>query len=281
MAQAWFYQPTDMLNFDWAFGFPTDTLQLKASSIKWGDDSQRVTYRGSFVYDSNAATADVLGLKSGTLTGYDVYENQILRVKMSGLSFDAVAAFVYMEQNDPVYNFELLEQLLSKADVINGSFFDDVLYGFRGSDTIFGGRRHDTLYGNEGHDKLDGGSGHDTLIGGKGNDILTGGTGRDKFVFDTAFSSVNVDTIQDFVTADDTIQLDNTIFTALTVEGVLAASAFTTGTAATDANHRIIFDSVTGALFYDADGLNGNAAVRFATIAGIQGTLSAADFEVI
>jgi Ca2+-binding RTX toxin-like protein len=281
MAKVWFYQSTDMLNLDWAFGFPTDTLRLKATNIKWGDDTQRVTYRGDFVYDSNATNSDVLGLKSGMLTGYELYENQILRVTMTGLSFDAVSAFIYMEQDDPLYDLELLEQLLSKGDQITGSFFDDILYGFGGNDSINGGRRHDTLYGNDGTDRLNGAAGNDVLIGGKGSDTLIGGNGKDKFVFDSALKAANIDSILDFVTADDTIQLDNLVFTAFAAEGLLAGSAFTTGTEATDANHRIIFDSATGALFYDADGLGGNAAVQFATIAGIEGALSASDFEII
>jgi serralysin len=38
------------------------------------------------------------------------------------------------------------------------------------------------------------------------------------------------------------------------------------GTAALEANDRIIYDSNTGALFYDDDGVGGNAQVQFATL---------------
>jgi serralysin len=48
--------------------------------------------------------------------------------------------------------------------------------------------------------------------------------------------------------------------------GVLAASAFHIGAAAADALDRIIYNSTTGALSFDADGVGGAAAVQFADL---------------
>ena len=63
--------------------------------------------------------------------------------------------------------------------------------------------------------------------------------------------------------------------------GVLAAGRCVTGTAAVDATDRIIYDSVTGKLFYDADGSGGAAAqVQFALLDSGLG-LTAADFVIV
>lgn len=148
------------------------------------------------------------------------------------------------------------------------------------ANTMTGNSGANTLNGGSGNDIISGGLGNDTLIGATGNDTLTGGSGLDKFRFNTALNN-NVDTIKAFVTADDTIQLDDAIFTAAGAVGNLAANAFTTGTAAHDANDRIIFNSTTGALLYDADGSGGGAAIQFATLSGITGTLSASDFVIL
>ncbi len=63
----------------------------------------------------------------------------------------------------------------------------------------------------------------------------------------------------------------------------MAGTAFVqndTGTA-TSLQHRIIYNTETGALSYDADGnkAGGIAAVHFATLTGAP-NLSAADFEI-
>ena len=136
------------------------------------------------------------------------------------------------------------------------------------------------ITGNAGANKIDGGAGNDILSGREGLDILTGGSGKDAFVFDTRPGAGNVDTILDFSVADDTIRLDNGVFTALAKTGALAAGGFYKGLAAHDADDRILYDSASGALSYDADGTGGIAAVKFAQVAKDL-KLTAADFLVI
>jgi Ca2+-binding RTX toxin-like protein len=57
---------------------------------------------------------------------------------------------------------------------------------------------------------------------------------------------------------------------------------FQSGTAADDRGDRLIYDRVSGALYYDADGLGGAAQVQVATIGTrTHPTLGAGDFLVI
>ena len=176
-------------------------------------------------------------------------------------------------------NVEQLTYTGSGNFIGGGNALVNVIYGGGGADELHGGDGDDILAGNGGSDFLDGGEGSDLLGGALGNDILNGGNGADRFVFDTALGPNNVDTISNFVHGSDNILLDNTIFTTLT-EGPLPASAFVTGTAAGDADDRIIYNSTTGALFYDADGNGAGAAIQFATLpTGL--TLTGSDFVVI
>jgi Ca2+-binding RTX toxin-like protein len=134
--------------------------------------------------------------------------------------------------------------------------------------------------GNAVNNLIVGNSGNNVLNGGFGNDILRGLGGADTFFFSTALNAVhNVDTIDDFSVAADTIRLENSIFTGLAA-GVLAANAFHVGAAAADAFDRIVYNSTTGALSFDADGSGAGAAVQFATLATGLG-LTNADFVVV
>jgi Ca2+-binding RTX toxin-like protein len=113
---------------------------------------------------------------------------------------------------------------------------------------------------------LTGNSGNNLIDGGLGNDMLIGGGGQDTFLFDTTLTG-NVDTVADFGT-NETIQLDRSVFTAITTLGTLSAAAFFAGAAAHDLDDRIIFDSATGNLFYDSNGNADGGSVQFAHING-------------
>lgn len=133
--------------------------------------------------------------------------------------------------------------------------------------------------GNSLDNVLRGGDSNDTLRGGLGSDTLIGGAGSDGYIFDTVLGASNIDLLSDFASGSDRILLDNLAFTAL-AEGSVSASAFVVGTAAIDADDRLIYNSATGALFYDADGSGAGAAVQFATL-GTGLSLLASDFSVI
>ena len=160
--------------------------------------------------------------------------------------------------------------------------------GGSGSDTLLsienlaGSNFNDRLTGNDAANELAGGSGNDTLNGGLGNDTLSGGAGSDTIRFDTLLNALtNRDTITDFNVVADTIELENAIFASLTSTGTLAAGSFHAGAgvSAADADDFILYDSASGALFYDADGNGAGAAVQFASLSGGL-ALSNADFLV-
>ncbi len=165
------------------------------------------------------------------------------------------------------------------ANQLIGNKFVNELYGKGGDDTLSGAAGNDSLFG---------GDGDDVLNGGMGNDTLTGGEGRNIFRFNTALGTDvidNFDTITDFKPASDTIQLENAMFAAYgSAKGVIGASTFKiieTGDA-TDADDIIVYNSATGALFYDANGnTNGlDDATQIATLSkGL--VLTNADFVLI
>jgi uncharacterized delta-60 repeat protein len=127
------------------------------------------------------------------------------------------------------------------------------------------------ILGNAGKNLLIGTAYDDTIIGGNSNDTLTGGAGADKFVFDTRPSTkANHDTITDFQSGTDVLQLSKAIFTAIGgAVGGLAIEQFWSGAgvvAAHDADDRIVYNTTTGILYYDADGNGGGAAVQIALL---------------
>ena len=107
----------------------------------------------------------------------------------------------------------------------------------------------------------------------------SGGTGKDVFAFSTGIGT-SVDVITDFTVVDDTIWLEDHVFAGLS-PGALAAAAFAANTSglATSAAHRVIYESDSGALWFDADGSGAGARVQFATL-GTGLALTAADFFV-
>jgi Ca2+-binding RTX toxin-like protein len=137
------------------------------------------------------------------------------------------------------------------------------------------------LTGNSSGNVVRGNNGHNVINGGDGNDELTGLGGSDSFLFDSALdAAINVDAITDFNVEGDTILLDQDIFSSSLGLGNISAGEFVIGTAAVDANDRIIYDSTTGALSYDSDGLGGTAAIQFALL-GPGLALTHIDFVVV
>ncbi|MGO4523523.1 hypothetical protein AB4097_01530 [Microvirga sp. 2MCAF35] len=181
-------------------------------------------------------------------------------------------------------------QYMNVNDVLSGTAHSDVVQGGVGNDriktrqaddTISGGNGNDRLWGDSGNDSLSGGGNDDQLYGGWGNDILRGGAGKDAFVFNTTpDGATNIDEIRGFSVANDTVWLENSVFTAVGPNGRLNSAAFWTGETAHDATDRIIYDQGHGILYYDSDGTGAAEQVAFAKLAtGLK--MTNADFKIV
>ncbi|WP_349435606.1 calcium-binding protein [Pararhizobium sp. A13] len=145
------------------------------------------------------------------------------------------------------------------------------------------GNAADKLTGNSAANFLRSGEGNDFLAGGLGNDLLRGEGGKDTFFFNTKLNKfTNVDLIQDFNVVDDTIRLENAIFTEITGTRTLTSAQFYKSAAgvAHDGSDHIIYETDTGKLFYDSNGNAAGGSVHFATIS-TNLALTAADFFIV
>ncbi|WP_018044487.1 calcium-binding protein [Methylobacterium sp. 88A] len=169
-----------------------------------------------------------------------------------------------------------IDLVKSSATLTLGSYVENLT--LTGSATIDG-------TGNTLANVVTGNAATNVIDGKAGADILKGGAGTDTFVFSTALGASNVDHIGDFVVADDSIRLSQSIFATLTANAtthILTASEFRDVTAAgtkLDANDHILYNHDTGALSYDADGKGAGAAVQFAVLDN-HPTLTYRDFLV-
>ncbi|WP_298191005.1 DUF4347 domain-containing protein [Novosphingobium sp.] len=148
------------------------------------------------------------------------------------------------------------------------------LSGTGGNDanTITGNTGANVLDGGRGDDLLLGQAGNDRLIGGLGADTLEGGSGADQFVFAlTPRFGDPFDTIRDFNSAEgDSIELARGAFRGLgRALGPITADQFWSGDGVSqvhDASDRILYDTSSGKLWYDPDGLGDFAPILIAQL---------------
>jgi Ca2+-binding RTX toxin-like protein len=150
----------------------------------------------------------------------------------------------------------------------------------------------DVIIGNNADGRFVGGGGNDTLAGGGGFDTLTGGAGADTFVLEVPHSAHNIVVI-DFSTGVDTVRLDGALMPALGPSGRFAADdarfhAAAGATSGHDAEDRIIYNTSTGLLYYDADGNGAGAGQVLGQLHVAPGTgerppapFAASDIEIV
>jgi Ca2+-binding RTX toxin-like protein len=208
------------------------------------------------------------GSGNDTLTGLDGNDTLIGGISddvlIGGLGDDSLVGGSGIDTIVFVGTARAKVNLFSGGPQDTGHGFDTILQ----VENVTGGAGHDRIRGNGQANVLRGGSGNDQLNGDLGNDTLFGGPGRDSFVFATAPGATNLDTIGDFDPVYDTIRIDNAVFAGLP-NGVLAAAGFASNPAgqATTAAHRIVYDTDSGELYFDADGNGAGARVQFAQLA--------------
>lgn len=134
------------------------------------------------------------------------------------------------------------------------------------------------LTGNEFDQMIVGNAGTNVLDGKAGSDVLWGGAGKDYFAFTSPLDG-SFDLVDDFSVRDDTIYVDDAIFTGLAL-GTLTKAAFVVGSGAKDSSDRIVYNPTSGALSFDPDGTGPLAPLHFATLdPGLK--VTASDFIII
>jgi Ca2+-binding RTX toxin-like protein len=251
-----------------------------------------ITYEGADSVTTTTGNVNYLGVGGGNdivTMGTGGIDHVALgsgndRITLNSLS-DKVAMMVITADSgtDTVSFAPFLSKVVVDLNTSLPTYTSGGAFALFGFENVIGSGGSDTLSGNSAANTIVGGAGNDALNGQGSKDILTGGAGADTFIFNTALSATtNVDNITDFSAPSDTIRLENAIFTKIVAAGALTSAQFyksTTGVAH-DKDDRIIYESDTGKLFYDADGNGAGASVQFATLStGL--ALTSADFYII
>ncbi len=222
------------------------------------------------------------------VSGGDVNSNSVVASVLHSVGLNLSTSFPdgVSRSDAPLYGqlqYMYVDDTLSgteNSDRIMGGVGNDRLSGGQGKDTLSGESGNDRIYGSSGDDRLSGGSGDDRLYGGWGADSFRGGDGKDVFVFYSAPTETNIDTIRDFSVASDTIWLQNSVFKGIGSAGRLKSGVFRTSDEARDSTDRILYDRDDGVLYYDADGTGAGEQTAFAKLsAGLR--LTSLDFQVI
>ncbi|MEH2046453.1 beta strand repeat-containing protein [Nostoc sp.] len=207
----------------------------------------------------------------------------------------AIGNILFDGQTSILDSFDVFDANSTQTNLFNKNrvtFLNDLnnnITGFDFSDDVINGQGGDDIIdGKSGNDLLRGGTGNDTLIGNFGDDTLVGGAGADRFLYDQNSLLYNfpaLDPISDFNSSEgDKIVLDKTNLTAIASTpgtGFSKKSDFQVTNLGQASTARIVYDPVTGQLFY-----NGNGSAegfgdggQFATLTGAP-NLTASDFII-
>jgi len=263
--------------------FSNDKLILADNSFDMsGVSNAAALFDGSvpfaiLVRDASALSSDL----ALTFTGVNHFINGQAIKNLTTATTSLPGSFQFSSQSGGISAGTSFFQL-----IVGGTGSDRSLTGSGSSDSISLEAGNDLIDAGFGFDSVHGGLGNDTLAGGGGRDTLVGGVGADSFVFDSGLSAAtNIDTITDFSSAErDRLVLDRSVFTTLNPGSRLRASSFRAAAGLSDASspkERILYDTTSGTLRYDADGSGSvYAPVAFAILSGAP-ALSASAFDLM
>lgn len=144
--------------------------------------------------------------------------------------------------------------------------------------TSLQGTKNINLTGNNFNQKINGNAGNNILDGSGGIDILLGYLGNDAFRLNRG----GTDTILDYGVGDDHFEIRNLTFGVNLPLGEFRSNLFRANTTglAEDNDDCLIYDTVTGEIFYDFDGVGGTDRLQLATVVGAP-SLDYTDFIVV
>jgi Ca2+-binding RTX toxin-like protein len=180
----------------------------------------------------------------------------------------------YVSSGDRVSDSSGIDQIISDISWTLGTGFENLVLVGSGAINGTGNTLANVITGNGAANRL---------AGGAGNDTLSGGAGRDSFDFTVAPGTRNADRIVDFSSGVDKIRLDDAVHRGLGKIGNFASAdarfwAAAGASRGHDASDRVVYDSSSGNLYYDADG-SGSGVAQL--IAALSGPLAAGDIAVI
>jgi len=215
------------------------------------------TVNGGAGNDLLTITLAINDLTAVTLTNV----SNIERLTVSGTTFNAGTITLVNG------NFATVTgAAITASSLTTGTFSLDASVEAESTLSITGGGGADTIIGGQVADTISGGTGADVITGGLGADSLTGGLGADTFVYAlvTESNGTNTDTVTDFVSGTDKLQVTlnySTLVTSLDINAVRTGAGVAGSSAAQDTlsgqRGQYVYDTTGSSLFinFNADNL--------------------------
>jgi Ca2+-binding RTX toxin-like protein len=163
---------------DWIYGGDDDDIlagRLGTNHLFGGAEDDRYVF--GFFGAYNTLVSDTIhedaSLDEDWLDFHSFYFQGFVNVDLASTAWQTV---------NPTH---LRLQITSSTGIesVEGSLYDDVIYGNSRDNDLEGGQGDDKLYGRTGNDELSGGDQNDLIVGAEGNDVMAGSAGNDTYFF--------------------------------------------------------------------------------------------------